>query len=242
MIPSQAPHCLWRKILSGLAAVLLLLLMGLATIPFILSMSPTDHDVIANDQRTIWLDLKHMESNKLYRFGMQPMEQRFPSYIYLYRRTLEQMHHLSDDPPFRINEERWLREDPPGTRNRFRSLRPELFVFSVEVAGPYLRPSRVYIMDWIPDCSSLLPDQMDQHRLATFFGGIVFPYCGDRSFPPFFVYDLAGNAAVPSMDPLTIPPHFYDENGRLVIGRQTTETIAHRFLTWFDAPRGASGI
>jgi len=71
------------------------------------------------------------------------------------------------------------------------------------------------------------------HR-AEFYGGIAFHYCQDKTLDKvFFIYDLAGRAFRQYMDPLMIPPYFYNSDGKLVIGEKVDDSLTNRFMAVF---------
>jgi len=218
------------KLLWGVASVLGIGGGLILFISFVLSMSATDKDIIEHHQVIVPIDLDMLEINKLYKLSI-PVRS---GYTYVIKRSEKQIEYLKNNS--RISEvgREWERKDPLNTRNILRSVRPDLFVFSVESYKNYVRPSRIYRSDWLNECTEVFSDKMLIHNRAEFYGGIAFHYCQDKTLDKaFFIYDLAGRAFRQYMDPLMIPPYFYNSDGKLVIGEKVDDSLANRFMAVF---------
>jgi len=230
-------------VLSILAMVMSTFGVICTAIPFALSMVPTAHDIALSQSAFNIDDLADGDHRQL-------MTTVWPYFsVFVVKRSPQQIKTLQSKMNIKPSDLKWEAIDPPATQNTLRSIRTDLFVFSVRnIDVSYCTP--VNQNCWRDDQVHYAPSRklrVDLVRNISFYndlkkadesthslGGIYFPY--EQEYPPakaFFSYDLSGRS-LSGLDPLTIPPHFYDGTGQLIIGHHESEVPGYALMQWIS--------
>jgi len=234
----------------------------LLSLPFLLSMAPTVHDTIAeNPKAKVYRDLEPGQ----FRCWNDGFKYSGGSVICIYHRSDAQIQWLINSPAPSFSEPNHglssVHLDP-----HLRSIKPEYFIFSVNRnesethctdSGVCTNTPNDYFSGFLP----LWGYGWDRYTDMVFFndeldgfdlhGGIYLSMYREEHQPkPTLVYDLAGRLQGGSvqgrrvlryemtLDALTIPPHYYDENDDLILNHSPTYSYANRIMVWLKEKQG----
>lgn len=227
------------KVLWGLLSLLIVVALFFLSSSLLLTMLPTDADIIAAKRIAEYKDLKPSEYKCI---------DDGPA-VCIYHRTKDQIEWLNSSPIPRFNE-------PEGSigkqlNPRLRSIKPEYFVFWT-IRGKVIESkcddngfcwyksffTPTSQRGWKEFYSAMVFFQNGENGIDI-SDGIYFSWdSGYYNLKPLIVYDLAGRLLMvdkkwlPDSDGipegLKIPPHYYDENDELIINRPLEESYTNR--------------
>ncbi|MCH9698509.1 MAG: ubiquinol-cytochrome c reductase iron-sulfur subunit [Gammaproteobacteria bacterium] len=173
---------------------------GFASVPFISAMSPSDRTKAMG--APVEIDISKLLPGQLVRVKWRGKP------VWVVKRSPEMLERLNEVEEYLADPESDASVQPEDCKNSYRSLRPEIYL-------------AVGICTHLGCSPSFRPDVQPDDLGNDWFGGFFCPCHGSK-------FDLAGRiyAGMPAPNNLEIPPHYYINDDRIMVGVGSKEETA----------------